>query len=224
MPRECVARKGLGGVALCGPYLYTELWRCSILSVANDDDNEMDKAREKERRIETRQVAKIDRDIANLFKKRDAIEANAIARDDEDGEDRERRLTRNGRREIKAEARYHLTGERRARIAKTKPVYVLWDYIFARWRKAGSPDNGVEIKFTQIQLHLSRHCAKSTRLDKKNFSERHIRGLISECKVRQALDVIKRGRDTRAYVPKTEGILRGDLYSLKLHASVSDRQ
>lgn len=170
-----------------------------------------------ERSTEDGQVDWINRQIEQLLRQRAGIEANRVARDEEDDERREARYARNDVREAKAEVRYALTGRRRARDANNYPVFVLWNYIYERWRKAGSPDWGVEIPFNQIRQHLSKHCVKRSRTDVKGFSERRVQGLIEECDLRRALDVRKHGQRPRTYLPKMDGVIAGsDLFSLRL--------
>lgn len=171
-----------------------------------DVTHTLDNRRALERSVETEQLARLDREIDTLLRKRDSIEQNCLNRDEEEDERRAARFARNDRREAKADVRYALTGERRVRLANCRPVFLVWHYIYERWRKAGYPCDGVEIELDRIRLHLEKRGPKATRADRVGFSERWVRELVRECVDREALRVQKHGQRPRTYHPQLSAL------------------
>jgi hypothetical protein len=173
--------------------------------------------RQVERSIEDAQQQRIANQIEKLLKQSESIEHNRARRDEEDDKRRAARFARNDLREAKTEVRYALTEERRAKVALKRPIYVLWDYLYIRWQKKGFDPEGVQVGFSQMKGHLAKRCPKKTHLDRSGFSDRYIGDLIEEMRLRQALEIRKRGRQARMYLPRLNGVLRGsDRATLRL--------
>jgi hypothetical protein len=172
-----------------------------MATTANKSTTRLADKRQQERHVEDRQIQGIDSEIQTLAKQKESIKANRAARDEEDDERREARFNRNDRRDAKKRVRLRLTDEQRSRIANARPIYVLWDYIYTRWKRKGFPSGGVEITAKQMRTHLVKHCSKATRADCEGFSAIYVRKLIREMRSRQTLEVTKHGQRPRSYLP-----------------------
>jgi len=172
-----------------------------MATTANKSTTRLADKRQRERHVEDRQIQGIDKQMQGLAKELESIKANKAAREEEDDERREARFNRNDLRDAKKLVRFTLTDERRSWAARTRPIYVLWDYIYTRWKRKGSPSGGVEITETQMQTRLVKRCSKATRADCEGFSTIYVRKLIREMRSRQTLEVTKHGQRPRSYLP-----------------------
>jgi hypothetical protein len=163
--------------------------------------------RQRERHVEDLQIQGIDMKMERLAKQRESIQANKAARDEEDDERREARFERNLLRDAKKLVRFRLTDERRSRVARTRPIYVLWNYLYTRWKRKGSPPEGVEVTEKQMRTHLVKHCSKATRADCEGFTYRYVRKLIWDMRFWQTLEVTKHGQRPRSYLPMLQHFL-----------------
>lgn len=176
----------------------------------------LDARRQAEREVASEQMHVIDRQIADyehvirqLQRRKEGIDKNERDRDQETDDVRGRRFARQDWREALTEVRYQLTGERRDNKARQYPVYVVWAYIYDRYRKARDaarsrllPDGGVEITTNEMQQHLAKHAKKGTRTDKPGYSLKQIKRFISELEQCGVLEVHKHSHRRRSYIPK----------------------